>query len=63
MKAGTLSVKESQNALAKSDPKQLAEDYEQVKVRTQAALATIVENAQKKVITIFWPFLQARRFR
>ncbi|HDS4346761.1 TPA: histidine phosphatase family protein [Klebsiella aerogenes] len=36
MKAGTLSVKESQNALAKSDPKQLAEDYEQVKVRTQA---------------------------
>ncbi|MGG8292869.1 histidine phosphatase family protein [Klebsiella sp. 141130] len=48
MKAGTLSVRESQNALAKSDPKQLAEDYEQVKVRTQAALATMVENAQKE---------------
>lgn len=47
MKAGTLPVKDSQNALAKADPKGLAENYEQVKARTQAALATIVKQAQE----------------
>ena len=46
MKAGTLSVKDSQDALAKADPKGLAENYAQVKARTQAALATIVKQAQ-----------------
>lgn len=47
MKAGTLPVKDSQNALAKADPKGLAENYAQVKARTQAALATIVKQAQE----------------
>ncbi|QIR28095.1 MULTISPECIES: histidine phosphatase family protein [Kluyvera] len=46
MKAGTLPVKDSQDALAKADPKGLAENYAQVKARTQAALATIVKQAQ-----------------
>lgn len=46
MKAGTLSVENSQNALAKADEKGLAENYAQVKKRTQAALATIVEQAK-----------------
>jgi len=46
MKAGSLSVEESQNALAKADPKGLAENYAQVKTRTQQALATIVKQAQ-----------------
>ena len=47
MKAGTLPVKDSQDALAKADPKGLAENYDQVKSRTQAALATIVKQAQE----------------
>ena len=47
MKAGTLPVSESQNALAKADPKHLAENYAQVKLRTQAALESIIENAKK----------------
>lgn len=46
MKAGKLQVSDNQNALAKADPKGLAENYEQVKARTQAALNTIVENAK-----------------
>lgn len=45
MKAGTLPVAESQNALAAADPKGMAENYQQVKSRTQAALHSIVENA------------------
>ena len=45
MKAGTLPVDESQNALAAADPQGMAENYQQVKRRTQAALHTIVENA------------------
>lgn len=45
MKAGTLPVDESQNALAAADPQGMAENYQQVKSRTQAALHTIVENA------------------
>lgn len=48
MKAGTLPVSKSQDALAKADPKHLAENYEQVKTRTQAALKTIVDNAKKE---------------
>lgn len=56
MKAGTLSVEDSQNALAKADAKGLAENYAQVKKRTQAALATIVEqakaNGDKNVLAI-----------
>ncbi|MGX9374439.1 histidine phosphatase family protein [Pantoea ananatis] len=48
MKAGTLPVSNIQDALAKADPKQLAENYIQVKTRTQAALNTIVENAKKE---------------
>lgn len=47
MKAGTLPVKDSQDALAKADVKGLAENYAQVKNRTQAALATIVKQAQQ----------------
>jgi probable phosphoglycerate mutase len=46
MKAGTLSTRDSQNALAKADPKGLAENYDRVKVRTQAALASIVKTAK-----------------
>ena len=45
MKAGTLPLDESQNALAAADPQGMAENYQQVKRRTQAALHTIVENA------------------
>lgn len=48
MKSGTLPVKDNQNALAKADPQHLAENYEQVKTRTQAALDTIVETAKKE---------------
>jgi probable phosphoglycerate mutase len=47
MKAGTLPVAESQNALAAADPG-MAENYQQVKSRTQAALHTIVENAESQ---------------
>lgn len=47
MKAGTLSVEQNQNALAAADPKKMTENYQQVKQRTQAALQTIVANAQK----------------
>lgn len=48
MKAGTLPVAESQNALAAADPQGMAENYQQVKSRTQAALHTIVENAESQ---------------
>ncbi len=48
MKSGTLPVKDNQNALAKADPQHLAENYEQVKNRSQAALNTIVETAKKE---------------
>lgn len=46
MKAGKLPVRDNQNALAKADPQGLAENYDQVKTRTQAALASIVEEAK-----------------
>ncbi len=46
MKAGALPVAESQNALAAADPQGMAENYQQVKSRTQAALHTLVENAE-----------------
>lgn len=46
MKAGTLAVRDNQNALAKADPKGLAENYDQVKERTQAALDTIIKKAK-----------------
>lgn len=46
MKAGKLPVRDIQNALAKADSQGLAENYDQVKARTQAALASIVENAK-----------------
>lgn len=45
MKAGTLAVRDSQNALAMADPQGLAENYQQVKARTQAALDHIVRKA------------------
>lgn len=48
MKAGTLPVSDNQNALAAADPKGLAENYQQVKARTHAALQTIVENARAR---------------
>lgn len=48
MKSGSLPVNQNQNALAKADPEHLAENYDQVKSRTQAALNTIVENAKKE---------------
>ena len=48
MKMGSLPVSNMQNALAKADAKGLAENYEQVKTRTQAALASIVENAKSR---------------
>jgi len=48
MKAGTLAVDTNQNALAAADPKGMAENYQQIKTRTQAALHTIVENAQAR---------------
>lgn len=46
MKAGTLSVRDSQNALASADPKGMAENYDQVKSRVQTALATILAKAK-----------------
>lgn len=48
MKAGKLSVQDTQNALAKSDIKQLAENYAKVKERTQNALKTIINNAKSR---------------
>ncbi|AYY80416.1 histidine phosphatase family protein [Proteus vulgaris] len=47
MKAGTITAEENQNALAAADPKKMAENYQQVKARTQEALYTIVKNAQE----------------
>ncbi|MTH47901.1 histidine phosphatase family protein [Intestinirhabdus alba] len=46
MKAGTLPVRDSQNALAKADPMGLTENYMQVKRRTQAALTDIISRAK-----------------
>lgn len=48
MRAGLLPVRISQNALAAADPSGMAENYQQVKARTQSALHTIVENAQRR---------------
>jgi probable phosphoglycerate mutase len=61
MKAGTLPVDESQNALAAADPQGMAENYQQVKSRTQAALHTIVENAEPMATKISSPFRPAPR--
>lgn len=46
-KAGKLPIKTIVDPIAKVDPKGLAENYQQVKERTQAALDTIVQNALK----------------
>lgn len=46
MMAGKIALRDSQNALASADPSGLAENYAQVKARTQAALSTIVERAK-----------------
>ncbi|MDU3075391.1 MAG: histidine phosphatase family protein [Mixta calida] len=48
MKAGTLSVERSINAIAAADPAGQAENYQQVKARTQAALRTIIDNALRE---------------
>lgn len=45
MKSGALSLRTSQNALAQADPQGMAEDFAQVKARTQAALSTIVQQS------------------
>lgn len=47
MKAGTLTIENSLNALALADPKGMCENYQQVKTRTQDALNTIISNAKK----------------
>lgn len=56
MKSGTLPVEESMNALASADPTGMTESYQQVKLRTQAALHTIIDNAianhQKNILVI-----------
>ncbi|WP_392559633.1 histidine phosphatase family protein [Orbus mooreae] len=46
-KAGKLPIKAIIDPIAKVDSKGLAENYDQVKARTQAALDTIVKNALK----------------
>lgn len=46
MKAAGLDVKALQDALAEADPKRMAENYQQVKTRTRAALAQMVTEAQ-----------------
>ncbi|RKS87390.1 putative phosphoglycerate mutase [Orbus hercynius] len=46
-KAGKLPIKTIIDPIAKVDPKGLAENYDQVKARTQAALNTIVDNAHR----------------
>lgn len=46
MMSGKLPIRDSQNALAKADPKRLTESYDQVKARTQAALNAIIEKAK-----------------
>lgn len=48
MRAGTLPIADSMNALAAADSKGTAENYQQIKERTQAALHTIVENAKAR---------------
>lgn len=56
MKAGTLTVEASMNALASADPSGMTESYQQIKQRTQAALHTIINNAlmshQKNILAI-----------
>ncbi|OCG42073.1 histidine phosphatase family protein [Gilliamella sp. Bif1-4] len=44
--AGNLPIDIMINSIAKTDPKHQAENYQQVKARTQTALKTIVQNAQ-----------------
>lgn len=48
MKAGTLSIEKMHDALAKADAKGMAENYQQVKARTRAALAQMVTDAQAR---------------
>jgi probable phosphoglycerate mutase len=56
MKSGTLPVKDMMNALASADSTGMTENYQQVKLRTQEALHTIIDNAianhQKNVLVI-----------
>ncbi|MDU5473549.1 MULTISPECIES: histidine phosphatase family protein [unclassified Pantoea] len=47
MKSGALPISETVNAIAKADSKGLAENYIQIKERTQSALNAIAESAQK----------------
>lgn len=46
MKAAGLAAKELQDAIAEADPKQMAENYQQVKARTGAALGLMVQQAK-----------------
>lgn len=46
MKAAELDVKELQDALAEADPEGMAENYQQVKTRTRAALDAMVKEAR-----------------
>lgn len=46
MRAGEVPIKDSMNAIAAADPKKMAENYDQIKKRTQAALQTIIDNAK-----------------
>lgn len=48
MKSGALPISEAINAIAEADSKGLAENYLQIKARTQSALNAIAESAQKE---------------
>lgn len=48
MKAGTLPISDTINAIARADSKGLAESYDQIKQRTQAALKSIADAARKQ---------------
>jgi len=48
MKSGALPINEMINAIAKADDKKLAENYFQIKERTQSALRAIAETARKE---------------
>ena len=48
MKAAALEAKELQDAIAEADPKRMAENYQQVKARTGAALGLMVQQAKAK---------------
>ena len=56
MKTGTLSIEDNINALASAGSTGMAENYQQVKQRTQQALYTIRDNAvqyhQKNILAI-----------